>query len=152
MRGQVEITRDGLAALDASALALTISGTVTLQTALTGTPMVLCYRTSTLNYLIGKLLVRVPWIGMPNVLAGRLLVPELIQRDATSERIADEAARILDDPERYRSISASLLDLRERLGGPGGVGRIADIALRMAAGETAETAAAETAAEERGGP
>jgi lipid-A-disaccharide synthase len=150
MRGYFGVARDGVEALARSALALAVSGTVTLQTAISGTPMVVCYRTSPLNYRLGRLLVRVPHIAMPNVLAGRALVPELIQGEATPRRIADAAARLLGDPEEYRRVSAGLLDLRERLGGDGGVGRIADIALRMAGGESGTDAVRATAGGGRG--
>ncbi len=145
MRDYLGVTRDGVAELERSALALAVSGTITLQVALTGTPMVVCYRTSPLNYRLGRLLVRVPWIAMPNVLAGRPLVPEFIQGEAAPRRIAEAAAAILADRGRYRGISGDLLDLRARLRGPGGVERIAAIALRMASGEAAESAVRETA-------
>lgn len=133
MRG----TRDGAAELAGASLVLAASGTVTLQCALSGTPTVVSYRTSPVTYAIGKSLVRIPWIAMPNVLSGRRILPELIQADATPERIAEEAASILGDPARYRSMSADLISLRDGLVGPGGVRRVAEIALRMARGEDA---------------
>ncbi len=150
MRSYLGVARDGVEALSRSALALAVSGTVTLQTALSGTPMVVCYRTSSLNYRLGKLLVRVPRIAMPNVLAGHSLVPELIQNDATPRRIADAAARILGDGAAYRRISSALLGLRDRLVGDGGVPRLAEIALRMANGEPAAAAVRDTAGGGRG--
>jgi lipid-A-disaccharide synthase len=133
----VRTTRNGVAELADAALVLAASGTVTLQSAISGTPMVVSYRMSRVTYAIGKSLVRIPWIAMPNVLSGRTLVPELIQSEATPERIAEEAASILGDPLRYRSMSADLISLRSALEGPGGMRRIAEIALRMAGGESA---------------
>jgi lipid-A-disaccharide synthase len=135
MEAFVRTTRNGVGELGAASLVLAASGTVTLQCALSGTPMVVTYRTSPVSYAIGRSLVKIPWIAMPNVLGRRRIVPELIQSDATPERIADEAVSILGDPARYRSMSADLISLRKLLEGPGGVNRIAAIALRMAAGE-----------------
>ena len=135
MEVYLRATRNGVGELSAAALVLAASGTVTLKCALSGTPMVVSYRTSALSYAIGKFLVKIPWIAMPNVLGRRRIVPELIQSDATPQRIADEAVSILGDPERYRSMSADLISLRRLLEGPGGVNRIAAMALRMAAGE-----------------
>jgi len=135
MRSCFRTTRAGIAELGDAAIALAASGTVTLQCALSGTPTVVFYRTSPVTHAIGKLLVKIPWIAMPNVLSRRRIVPELIQSDAKPERIAEEAGSILGDPARYRSMSADLISLRSALEGPGGIRRIAGIALRMAAGE-----------------
>jgi lipid-A-disaccharide synthase len=134
MRSYFRTTRAGIAELGDAAIALAASGTVTLQCALSGTPMVVFYRTSPVTHAIGKSLVKIPWIAMPNVLSRRRVVPELIQSDAKPERIAEEAGSILGDPARYRSMSADLISLRSALEGPGGIRRIAGIALRMAAG------------------
>ena len=136
MSSYVGKTTGGIEELEHATLVLAVSGTVTLQTALSGTPAVVMYRTSPLTYLLGKLLVRIDSIAMPNLLAGRRIMPELIQGDATADRIAAEAIGILSDGKRYRSISAELLALGERLRGDGGVRRIAEIALRMAGGDT----------------
>jgi lipid-A-disaccharide synthase len=137
MRTFIRTTRTGIEELGGASLALAASGTVTLQCALSGTPTVVSYRTSSLSYAIGKSLVRIPWIAMPNVLAGRRILNEFIQSDATPERIAAEAVGILGDPDRYRAMSADLISLRSLLEGPGGVKRIAEIALQMADGENA---------------
>ncbi|MDD4856487.1 MAG: lipid-A-disaccharide synthase [Candidatus Krumholzibacteria bacterium] len=137
MRACIRTTRTGIEELADASLVLAASGTVTLQCALSGTPTVVSYRTSVLSYAIGKSLVKIPWIAMPNVLARRRILPELIQSDATPERIAKEALSILDDPVRYRAMSADLMSVRNLLEGPGGVKRIAEIALRMASGEDA---------------
>ncbi len=134
--GAVEISRNGLELLGEASLAIAASGTVTLQCALSGTPMVVLYRTSRATFCIGKRLVRIPWIAMPNVLAGRRLVPEFIQAAATPEAIASEALSLLGDRIRYRGVSEELLRLRSLLGGPG-PRLVAEIALRMAGGERA---------------
>jgi lipid-A-disaccharide synthase len=135
MRQYVKPTRDGVAALGDASLVLAVSGTVTLQSAVSGTPTVVCYRTSTFTYLLGRLLVKIPWIAMPNVLARDAIVPELIQKNATAERIAAEAEALLLDGKRYRLVSERLLALRDRLGKPGGARRVAEAALAMGAGK-----------------
>jgi len=141
MREWFRTTRRGIGELEKAAFVLAASGTVTLQCALTGTPTVVSYRTSPVSYAIGKALVKIPWIAMPNVLARRAVLPELIQSAGTPERIAAEAESILGDPERYRAMSADLLSLRRALAGQGGIERIAEMALRMANGERATSVA-----------
>jgi len=134
LEGIVEVSREGLGLLEDASLAIAASGTVTLQCALSGTPMVVIYKTSRATFSIGKRLVTIPWIAMPNVLAGKHLVPELIQDAATPEAIASEAISILGDPERYRNLSDELLRLRVLLVGRG-PRLVAEVALRMAEGE-----------------
>ena len=82
-------------------LALAASGTVTVEGALLGAPMVTFYRVAPLSWAIGRALVDVPFYSMVNLIAGRKIVPELMQREMTGERLASEAARLLDD-EAYR--------------------------------------------------
>lgn len=112
----------------ASHLVLAASGTVTLETALLERPMVLMYRVSRLTYAIARLVVDVPAIGMPNLVAGRTIVPELIQGEARAERIFEEAAAILDDPERTRRMVAELAGVRAALGEGGAAARAARLA------------------------
>ncbi len=133
----IEVRRDGLGLLEDTSLAIAASGTVTLQCALSGTPMVVLYKTSRATFWIGRHLVKIPWIAMPNVLAGKHLVPEFIQDGATPEAIASEALAILGEPERYRTLSEELLRLRVILGGRG-PRLVAEVALRMAGGERVE--------------
>lgn len=137
LEGAVEVDREGLRLLGDASLVIAASGTVTLQCALSGTPMVVLYKTSQTTFCIGKRLVTIPWIAMPNVLAGKNLVPEFIQNGATPEAIAAEAVAILGDAERYRGISEELLGLRTLLKG-GGPRLAAEVALRMAGGEKVE--------------
>ncbi len=128
----LRISRTGLKELKKVSLVLAASGTVTLQTAVSGTPMITMYRTSLFTYLIGRMLVKIPYVAMPNVLAGRKIIPELLQNEVSGARIADEAESILADEYRYRSISAALLELREKLKGGGGLRDAAARALRLA--------------------
>jgi lipid-A-disaccharide synthase len=117
--------------LAAADIALVASGTATLETALLGTPMVIVYRIAALSYLVGKLLIRVPHIGMANLLAEEGLFPELIQDDVTPAKITAAVMLIIRDPEQMARISAGLKRIRERLGGPGASARTAAVALDL---------------------
>ncbi|MDD3642765.1 MAG: lipid-A-disaccharide synthase [Candidatus Krumholzibacteria bacterium] len=137
MREYVSVAERGDSMLPRAALAIAASGTATLQAALSGTPPVVVYRTSTPTYLLARALVRIPWIAMPNVLAAETIVPELIQGGASPERIAEAAAGILGGPDRYRDLSRRLIGLRSALERPGGIDALARIALEMAGGAPA---------------
>jgi len=93
----IRISRRGTQELSKATLVIAASGTVTLQTALSGTPMVTVYKTTNITYAIGKLLVQIPYVVMPNVLAGREIVPELVQKNATGNKILTEAMKLLAD-------------------------------------------------------
>lgn len=110
-------------------VALCSSGTATLENALLGVPMVVVYKMSWLTYRIAKAIVRVDYIAMANILAGKRLAPELIQTDATPERVAAEALRLLEDPRKYEALRGELLALRGKLGSPGAAARAADAVL-----------------------
>jgi len=119
----------------AADLALVSSGTATLECALLERPMVIVYRLGPLSYGLGRLLVRgVRFIGMPNIVAGREVVPELLQRQATGPRIAAAARALLDDRARHAAMIEDLRDVRRRLGRGGAAGRAAAIALEMLEG------------------
>jgi lipid-A-disaccharide synthase len=112
-------------------LAVAVSGTVTLQAALCGVPMIVIYRVSKLSYWVGRALIRVPYIGLVNLVAGRRLAPELIQNDVTASRIAGEVEKLLSDPAALAENRRQLIDLRRLLGSGGASARVADIALSM---------------------
>lgn len=120
------------AVLAASDVALTASGTATVQTALHDTPMVIVYRVSPLTYRLGRRLVTVDAIGMVNLIAGEKIVPELIQDAFTPEAVAREAVSILTDRERAARIRSGLARVREKLGGPGASRRAAEAIMRVA--------------------
>jgi lipid-A-disaccharide synthase len=109
----------------ASDVLLVASGTATLQAAVVGTPMVLTYRVPWLTYWLGRLLIRIKWIGLANIVAGRSIVPELIQQDATAERLSREASRLLTDQQAARAMRTELRKVREALGSPGASRRAA---------------------------
>jgi len=101
------------------------SGTATLETALFATPEVIVYRTGWINYQIAKRVVRLPRIGLPNIVAQREVAPELLQGGLTADRLADTLARWLDDPAERARCRSGLGVVRERLGGPGASARAA---------------------------
>lgn len=109
----------------AADVALVASGTATVETALLGTPMVVVYRLSPITYLMGRPLVRVPHFAMVNLIAGRRVVPELIQAAFTPERVAAEVLSLLQDGRRAGEVRAALATVRERLGAPGASARAA---------------------------
>ena len=112
-------------ALRAADVSLVVSGTATLEAALLGAPMVITYRMSFLSYALARLLVRVPFIGMANLVAGREIVPELIQYRATPDRLAAAARALLEDPGARDAMRAAFSEVRARLGEPGAPERAA---------------------------
>ncbi|HLO24722.1 MAG TPA: lipid-A-disaccharide synthase [Geobacteraceae bacterium] len=112
---------------------ITVSGTVTLEIALLGVPMVIIYRVSPLTYEIGRRLVKVDHMGICNIVAGERVVKELLQHDAEPRRIVGEIEKILTDSVYAASIRNKLLAVRERLGSGGGSARVAELALAMLA-------------------
>ena len=122
-------TDDVLAACD---VAITASGTATVQCALHERPMVVVYRLSSLTYRLGKPFVKVDTYAMANLVAGARIVPELIQDDFTPQRVADETVSFLTDRERYERTRAALRTVRERLGTRGASDRAADAVLAVA--------------------
>ncbi|MHC4917680.1 MAG: lipid-A-disaccharide synthase [Planctomycetota bacterium] len=116
-------TREVLAAAE---LALVVSGTATLETALLGCPMVVCYRTSWFSYLVGRLLVTIPCIALANVVAGRPTVPELWQTEVTPRRVSEAALALLEDPDALERTRRALSALRGQLGVRGASRRAAE--------------------------
>ncbi len=114
-----------------SKVVMAASGTVTLEAAISGTPMVIIYKVSPVSFRLGKAMIRVKHIGLVNLIAGKEIVPELIQEDASSTRISDTVFNMLSDPSGLKQLSFELLALRDKLGGPGASERVADIAHRM---------------------
>ena len=113
-------------------VAIVTSGTATLETGLFRTPMLVVYKTSTPTYLIGRALVRIRNIGLVNIVAGRTVVPEILQWSVTPQRLAAEAGKLLDDGTRRDRIAQELAVVRERLGAPGASRRVAEVVLGRA--------------------
>jgi lipid-A-disaccharide synthase len=112
-----------------SDLLLVASGTATLQAAVVGTPMILLYKTTLPTYWLARMWIRVKWIGLVNLVAGRSIVPELIQDEATVDRLLQEARRLLTDAGAYNDMKEGLRQVRALLGEPGASGRAADVVL-----------------------
>jgi lipid-A-disaccharide synthase len=118
------------ATVGAADLAIVASGTATVEAALLGTPMVVVYRVSSLTYLLGRPFVSVPHYAMVNLIAGRRVVPELMQWRFTAERVAREAMSLLADRSRLAQMREDLAAVRRQLGEPGASARAAEIIQR----------------------
>jgi lipid-A-disaccharide synthase len=118
-------------AMNVSELLITASGTATLEGAILGKPMIIIYRVSLPSYWVGRALIRVDHIGLVNLVAEKEIAPELIQKDANPQRIADEALRILRDPILSQKMSASMDEVRRKLGEPGAAQRAAQIVVSL---------------------
>ena len=125
----VPVVDDARSLLAHSAAALVKSGTSTLEAALEGTPFVTVYRTHPVTFAVARWLLRVDRIALPNLIAGRDVVPEVLQNHATPDRLADLLLRLLerDCPERAEMITG-LLGVRAALGEPGASARVAGLA------------------------
>lgn len=108
---------------------LVASGTATLQAAVVGTPMVLFYRTTAWEFWIGSFFIRVKWIGLVNLVAGRSIVSELLQDEATGQRLYEEAIRVLEDRSVSDEMRRDLAEVRDALGEPGASKRAAEAVL-----------------------
>jgi len=125
--------------MDLSELLIMSSGTATLEAAILCKPMVIIYKLSSLSYWIGRALVHVKHIGLVNLVAGKRIAPELLQKDATPEKIAQEALRILRDPDVSRQMIASMKEVRSNLGEPGAAQRAARVVYSMLAEKSSPT-------------
>ncbi len=117
--------------LSAADVAVVSSGTATIEAALLGTPMVVIYRLTPLTAFLAKPLVRTPYYSMVNLIAGRRIVPELVQRDFTPGRVAEETLRLLRSSDKADEMRRGLAEVRARLGPAGAVERAADIVAAM---------------------
>lgn len=123
----IALVSSGMHALLATAdLAFVASGTATLEAALCGAPMIVVYRTSAASFAVGKLLVRVPWVSLVNIVAGEPVVPELLQADVTRDRLEREGESLLQSPERLARMREGLARVSDRLGPAGASDRAAD--------------------------
>ena len=117
--------------LAASNFAIVASGTATLETAIIGTPFILIYKASLITYILYKIVARIPWIGLANIIANKDIVPELLQYDATPENIAAKAVELLNDKKKLSDMSAELSRVKSSLGSPGASKRAAETILPL---------------------
>ena len=103
----------------ASDISLVSSGTATLEGAIVGTPMVVVYKVSFLTALVARLLIKIPNIALVNVVAGKRIVPELVQQKLTPYTLAKEALNLLTTPEKFAEIKIQLAEVKNKLGSPG---------------------------------
>jgi lipid-A-disaccharide synthase len=116
--------------MDASRLVIVASGTATLETACMLKPMVIIYKVAWLTYVLGRALVKLPYIGLVNVIAGRKIMPEFIQRHATPPKIARAALNFLRDGGMYAAALEELRTVRAHVGMPGASARAAAAVIR----------------------
>jgi len=110
---------------------VTASGTVTLETALMTTPMVIIYKMSGLSYSIMKRLITIDHIGLPNILAGKEIVKEMLQENANPENISGEVLKMLNDANYHQQMTQELENVRAKLGHSGGSEKVAQLAHEM---------------------
>lgn len=125
------VTTRTRALLTHSRVAMVKSGTSTLEAAMAGVPFVCVYRTHPLTFALAQRLVKVPHIALANLVAERRVVPELLQSEATPERMASEAGALLDEGPRREAQLDGLAEVRDRLGGPGASERVADMVIEV---------------------
>ncbi len=118
-------------AVGESDIAIVASGTATLEVALLEIPMIIVYKVSPFTYCAGRIVIDVEHIGLVNIIAGKKVVPELIQGDAKAEKIAEETEKILSDRTLKDRITRDLRDLRQKLGTPGAAERTAELAYKL---------------------
>ena len=118
-------------ALAAASVAIISSGTATVEASLIGTPMVVVYRVSGTTAFLARRLVRTPFFAMPNLIAGRRVVPELFQEEFIAERVAEEGGRLLESADAREAMKRDLAEVRFKLGSGGAIERAADIIAGM---------------------
>lgn len=129
---KIKVIEDGIYdTMKAARAVIAASGTVTLEAAIMGVPMIIVYKVSKLSYLVGKIMVRVSHIGLVNLVAGRRIVPELVQEEVNGRRIAEEVHKIIVDEKYSRTMKNELEGVKNKLGGPGASARVAEIVCQM---------------------
>jgi len=117
--------------MNVSDLLISASGTTTLEASLLGTPMIIVYKTSLSTWLIGQILIKLPYIGLPNIVARKRIVPELVGFKLTANRLANVALDLLQSKKKLEQIRIELRKVAQKLGKPGAVDRAAKIVVEM---------------------
>lgn len=138
MPDDVVDTDQGRALLAHARAAVVKSGTSTLEAALAGTPFVCAYRTHPLTFAVARRVVRVEHVALANLVAGRRVVPELLQTQVTGPALADTLRPLLADGAARTEMQAALAGVRARLGTPGAAARVADMALELLGARVAQ--------------
>jgi lipid-A-disaccharide synthase len=126
------VAHDNGEAVAAADVALSSSGTATLECAVLGTPVIVMYRLSFANYWLGRMVVTIPHFALINIVAGKKIVPELIQSDVNGQHIAGETRRLLE-PANYSRVVEELAAVRSKLGDAGAARRAAEAIMKVAA-------------------
>ncbi len=121
-----EQPEDRYAAMRRCECLLAASGTATLEAALAGVPTIVAYRVAPLSALVGRLLIKVKWVSLPNLIMGREVFPELLQDQASGDALAAQLGSWLDKPAQLAAVRAATDDIRRRCGEPGSAGRAAE--------------------------
>ena len=119
--------------MNVSDLVITASGTATLEAACLRTPMIVVYKTSLTTWILGNILIKLPYVSLPNILAGRRIVPELLQFRVTPNRLANLALSLLEDSQELEEMKAELDKVTRKLGEPGAIERAARIVVKSLA-------------------
>lgn len=119
--------------MNVSDLVITASGTATLEAACLRTPMIVVYKTSLTTWILGNILIKLPYVSLPNILAGRRIVPELLQFRVTPNRLANLALSLLEDSQELEEMKAELDKVTRKLGEPGAIERAARIIVKSLA-------------------
>ena len=125
------INGDAYNVLSVSDLAVVASGSVTLESAIIGTPIIITYKVSSLTYLLYKIVSRIRFLGLVNIIAGKEIAPELLQYNATPEKIAGAILKILTNDKVRTDMRADLKKVSASLGSPGASRRAADAVLEL---------------------
>ncbi|MCD6472978.1 lipid-A-disaccharide synthase [Candidatus Aerophobetes bacterium] len=126
------VTDDVYEVMNISHLLIISSGTATLEASCLGTPMIIVYKTFLSTWLIGKILVKLPYIGLPNILADKMIVPELLQFQAKPDKLSNLALDLLNHPQKLKEMGQELKKVVKKLGEPGAADRAAKVVLEVA--------------------
>jgi len=128
----VKIVTDGVyEVMNISHLLITSSGTATLEASCLGTPMIIVYKTSLSTWLMGKILLKLPYIGFPNILANKMIVPELLQFQAKPDRLSNLVLELLNHPQKLETMRMGLRKVVKKLGEPGAIDRAAKVIMEV---------------------